>query len=192
MGSYGIFEGAKNIKDKLRIYKMEKSKGSKLLSSNTALISLNDLFVRSNGLNLSAQFHINRLKGKLPYVKERGRYVPAKNQVDGVEYFNKTQLRQINNLLNAIDEINNEIIRIKKSDSFDERIRDSKLSVRARNMCFRLIKSRNDGSSSPNSMLSDIAIIPVSEWSKNVGMGEKTLNEIKKYLTKKGFTLIKK
>jgi len=182
-GSYGIFENAKNLKDKLKIYKMMKSK---LLSKNTAIVSLSD--ITNNGFNLSAEFNINKLKNKNPYIIENGIYVPAKShQITKAEYFNQRQLKHINNLLIAITEINKEIERIKSSDEFDEKIKESKLSNRAKNSCYKLIGKKINPF---DAMLSDVAVIPVSNWRQNMGMGEKTFKEIKRYLTNNGFTLI--
>lgn len=159
---------------------------SKLLSNNTETVSLND--INNNGFNLSAEFHINKLKNKNPYIIESGIYVPAKShQITKAEYFNQRQLKHINNLLIAITEINKEIERIKLSDEFDEKIKESKLSNRAKNSCYKLIGKKTNRN---EAMLSDVALIPVSNWQQSLGMGNKTFKEVKRYLTINGFNLI--
>lgn len=168
----------KTLNQKIKTFKMLKSK---LLSENTAQVTVNDM-IKYN--NFSASFHINKLKNKLPYILNHGKYVPANNnQLKKAEYLNDIQLKQINNLLNAICEINREIERIKKSECLNESVAESKLSNRAKNTCEKITKKKDV-------MLSDIAIIPVSEWSKSMGSGKKTLEEIKRYLTNNGFVLI--
>lgn len=184
-GQYGIYDGAKTIKDKLRIFKMEKSR----LLSKKASVTLSD--IKKSGGILSAELHINSLKGKKPYVMDLGRYVEAKpSQVKKAEYFTDVQVTHINNLLVAQRKIGEEIDKIKNSDVYelDEKISESKLSERAKNVCFKMSGKTRE---MDETMLSDIAIIPLDKWHKYNGMGTGTKNEIREYLEGNGFTLLK-
>ena len=87
---------------------------SRLLSSNTAIVSLSD--VAKHGHILSAEFHINVLKGKHPYILKDGVYERALNhQIKNAEYFTPQQAKEINNLGNAKKHIDIEIENIKKA-----------------------------------------------------------------------------
>lgn len=190
-GQYGLYEGAKTIKDKLKIFKMAKSK---LLSDKTASVSLSD--INKSGGILSAEYHINKLKNKSPYVLKDGKYVEAtSHEISKAEYLTKIQAKHINNLLFAQKEIQLEIDRIKGSEKYeiDEKIVDSNLSERAKNVCCNMIvKYKPDHKVTySNMMLSDVVDVPMSNWKNVRGMGTGTMNEIKKYLIKNGFYLQK-
>lgn len=95
---------------------------SKLLSKNTALVSINDIIGKGKDKShfiLNAKYHINRLKSLNPYVKKKGSYVPAKpNEYESAEYFSDIQVKHINNLLLSIDLIKLEIDKIKNTDNY--------------------------------------------------------------------------
>ena len=99
---------------------------SKMLSPNTAIISSNDLY--SEGFNLSASFHINKLKGKFPYIKKGGKYVLSKGFSKNNEYYNPLQVKHINNLLYVQNEISKEIENIKKSEDYPKKVTKIKKS----------------------------------------------------------------
>jgi len=112
LGSYGIYENAKSIDKKLKIFKMDKEG---LISENTAIVKFSD--IAKNGNNLSAEFHINRLKGKYPYILKDGLYerIESKSyQIKNAEYYTPQQAKEVNNLLNAKKHIDIEIENIKK------------------------------------------------------------------------------
>jgi len=110
LGSYGIYDGAKSIDSKLKIFKMNKQG---LLSKNTVIVSLSD--IAKHGNILSAEFHVNRLKGKHPYIIKDGIYVSASgSQIKNAEYLTPQQAKEINNLYNAKKHIDIEIENIKK------------------------------------------------------------------------------
>jgi hypothetical protein len=96
---------------------------SKLLSKNTALVSIKDIS-KSEGI-LSAKYHINKLNGLRPYIKKNGRYTPAKTNINA-EYLNETQVKHINNLLIGIDLIEMEIENIKKTENYGKRAKQRK------------------------------------------------------------------
>jgi len=111
LGSYGIYDGARTIDTKLKIFKMDKQG---LLSKNIAIVSLSD--IAKHGNILSAEFHVNRLKGKHPYILKDGIYVSASNsQIKNAEYLTPQQVKEINNLHNAKKYIDVEIENIKKA-----------------------------------------------------------------------------
>lgn len=94
--------------------KKEKIGKERLLSKNTAIVKLSD--IAKHGNILSAEFHINRLKGKFPYILKDGLYERALNhQVKNAEYLTPQQAKEINNLLNAKKHIDIEIENIKKA-----------------------------------------------------------------------------
>lgn len=160
-------------------------KKSKLISKNTALVSISD--IKGNNNILSAEYHINALKNKSPYVLKEGKYVLAlPNQIKGAEYYTRIQVNHINNLLFAMGEIQLEIDKIKKTDKYelDEKISESRLSPRAKTVCYVLAGSKNG-------LLSDVALIPVGSWLIRRGMGIGTMREIRAYLISNGFSLIK-
>lgn len=162
---------------------------SKLLSENTASVSLSDI-TKGSGI-LSAEYHINNLKGQKPYILKNNKYTtPAPHEIKDAIYLTAVQVKGANNLLYAKKEIEAEIVRILKNPKykFDESIEESKLSERAKNACYNMI---NLAKANNKVMLSDIAMIPVKEWRNKRGMGEGTEKEIQNYLTKNGFTLLK-
>ena len=86
-----------------------------LISNNTAIVKFSD--IAKNGNNLSAEFHIHRLKGEYPYILKDGIYerIESKSyQIKNAEYFTPQQAKEINNLLNAKKHIDIEIENIKK------------------------------------------------------------------------------
>ena len=95
---------------------------SKLLSKNTASISIKDVIGKGkdkSGFILSAKYHVNKLKSLNPYVNKKGRYVPAKsNEYEVAEYLNDIQVNHINNLLIGIDLIKMEIENIKNTENY--------------------------------------------------------------------------
>jgi hypothetical protein len=95
---------------------------SKLLSKNTASISIKDVIGKGkdkSGFILSAKYHVNKLKSLNPYVNKKGRYVPAKsNEYEVAEYLNDIQVKHINNLLIGIDLIKMEIENIKNTENY--------------------------------------------------------------------------
>jgi hypothetical protein len=95
---------------------------SKLLSKNTASISIKDVIGKGkdkSGFILSAKYHVNKLKSLNPYVKKKGVYVPAKsNEYEIAEYLNDIQVKHINNLLIGIDLIKMEIENIKNTENY--------------------------------------------------------------------------
>ena len=162
---------------------------SKLLSKNSASVSLSDIS-KSGGI-LSAEFHVNKLKGKNPHILKNGKYIPAlPSEIKGAEYYNDVQVLEINNLLYAQKEISAEIERIKKNDKYktDEKVEDSNMSGRAKNVCFQLLQKNVY----EKPMISEVANIPTRIWGKSRGMGAGTMKEIQAYIISKGFNLIEK
>lgn len=160
-------------------------KKSKLISKNTALVSVSD--IKKSGNILSAEYHINALKNKSPYILKEGKYVLAlPHQIKKAEYYTRIQVNHINNLLFAMSEIQSEIDKIKKTEKYelDEKISESRLSPRAKTICYVLAGSENG-------TLSDVALIPVVNWLIKRGMGIGTMREIRAYLISSGFSLIK-
>ena len=75
---------------------MSKTK-SKLLPKNTAAVTLKDIV--ASGGSLSAQFHINKLKGKAPYIFKDNKYKPAlPHQVKDSVYLTKIQVKHANGM----------------------------------------------------------------------------------------------
>lgn len=136
-------------------------------------------------------------KGLTPYSLKNNKYVLALpheiNDRDNkdIVLLSKIKATHINNLLYSIKEIEAEIERIKKADVYceDELIKDSTLSVRAKNACYIMF---GDSSYDNKAKLSDIANIPTSEWIKSRNMGVNSIKEIKDYMKLKGFDLIEK
>lgn len=95
---------------------------SKLLSKNTASISIKDVIGKGkdkSGFILSAKYHVNKLKSLNPYVKKKGVYVTAKSkEYEVAEYLNDIQVKHINNLLIGIDLIKMEIENIKNTENY--------------------------------------------------------------------------
>jgi hypothetical protein len=87
----------------------------KKVGNNTAIVKLSD--IAKYGNILSAEFHINRLNGKHPYILKNGLYERVENKnylIKDAEYYTPQQAKEINNLLNAKKHIDIEIENIKK------------------------------------------------------------------------------
>ncbi len=139
---------------------------------------------------------MTKIKGNRAYVLMGGRYILSEGttNLSKVEYLTANQVERINNLLMAKRYINQEISLIKQckssydepeqkvSEPTDELILRSTISNRARHVFENLGFTK----------LSDIAKHPFSEWSNWRNMGDGTIEEIKKYLIKKGFVLNEK
>ena len=86
---------------------------SKLLTDNIAVISVSELRGRQD-MNLSAEFHVNRLKGKKPYKKgEGGKFKKAKGgEISNSTYLNDEQMIEINHLKRKTKKIEKEIEKV--------------------------------------------------------------------------------
>jgi len=185
-GQYEKYKGAKTIKDKLKILKMAKTKTNKshLLSLNSASITLDT--VAKNKSIFSAKFHVEKLKGKDPYILRDGKYIPAiGREITKAEYLTPTQVTHINNLKYAITKIEEEIENIKLNDNYqcDMLVSETKLSNRAKNVCENITKK-------DDCMLSEIAKVPLKDWARVRGMGELMKKEIIAMLESNGFKVI--
>ena len=86
---------------------------SRLINENSASVSLSDIIAL--GGNLSAEYHVNRLKQKNPYIYDGGYFRVAKShEIKNAIYLTESDFNIINELENQKREIEEKISSIIK------------------------------------------------------------------------------
>lgn len=87
---------------------------SNLINSNAATIPLSSID-RLQGFNLSAEYHVNKMKGKKPYIYVSGYFKEAKaGEITKAMYFTEIEVAELNELQKQMEELQGKIDKIRK------------------------------------------------------------------------------